>query len=297
MSAVPESYGPVADANRIRREIQRLSQEQSRALEAAMYMGMSPTEQDKYDHRQRQIAELLKQITAVSVGDISKVSARMVELSLQQTQSEETLPWTVSDTPGSVSSPLPWTRSDIQSAQSSAQPDEAPRTGVRNGVVPAAAVRHTHQSHVAPSESKIPVFKNLYSWANGIVRDWSRRTAGMAPLLALGISAKLKITADSRPWQHWKHASRKFSMLMARAPVFLKNTFAFARPYRCRDCHREVGFRSRPRTVMECYILPLLLMQPVRCAACFRRDYWLIFTTVREHRHRDEESTHHIHAA
>lgn len=23
-------------------------------------------------------------------------------------------------------------------------------------------------------------------------------------------------------------------------------------------------------------------MQPVRCAECFRRDYWLIFTPVRE---------------
>jgi hypothetical protein len=295
MSAVPESYLPVADANRIRREIKGLSQEQSRALETAMYMGMSSTEQDKYDHRQRQIAELLKQITAVGAGNLSKVSARMVELSLQQTQREETLPRTVSDNPGSVSSPLPWTRTDIRTAQSSAQGDEEPRTGTRNAVVPAAAPRHPHLSHFAPSESRIPIFRVLYSWAGGALEEWSRRTAGMAQLLAPRLSANLNITAYSQPWRRLKHASRKFSMLMARAPVFLENKFAFARPYRCRDCHREVGFRSRPRTFMECYILPLLLVQPVRCAACFRRDYWLIFTTVRKRPHHDDETTHHIH--
>jgi hypothetical protein len=32
----------------------------------------------------------------------------------------------------------------------------------------------------------------------------------------------------------------------------------------------------------ERYILPLLLLKPVRCGECFRRDYRLIFTPVRE---------------
>ena len=40
---------------------------------------------------------------------------------------------------------------------------------------------------------------------------------------------------------------------------------------------------------MERYILPLTLIQPVRCAECFRRDYRLIFTPVREH---DETASH-----
>jgi hypothetical protein len=56
----------------------------------------------------------------------------------------------------------------------------------------------------------------------------------------------------------------------------------FAQPYRCRDCGSEVGFRSRRRTVTERYVLPLLLLQPVRCGECFRRDYRLIFTPVHE---------------
>jgi hypothetical protein len=43
-----------------------------------------------------------------------------------------------------------------------------------------------------------------------------------------------------------------------------------------------VGFRSRRRTFAERFLLPLLLLKPVRCGECFRRDYRLIFTPVRE---------------
>lgn len=53
-------------------------------------------------------------------------------------------------------------------------------------------------------------------------------------------------------------------------------------PYRCHDCGSDVGFRSRRRTLSERYLLPLFLMQPVRCGECFRRDYRLIFVQVRD---------------
>jgi len=52
--------------------------------------------------------------------------------------------------------------------------------------------------------------------------------------------------------------------------------------FRCRDCSSEVGFRSRRRSVFERYLLPLLLLKPVRCGECFRRDYRLIFTEVKD---------------
>lgn len=52
--------------------------------------------------------------------------------------------------------------------------------------------------------------------------------------------------------------------------------------YHCDDCGGDVGYRSRPRTFSESYLLPLFLLQPVRCAECFRRDYRLIFMPVRE---------------
>ena len=56
----------------------------------------------------------------------------------------------------------------------------------------------------------------------------------------------------------------------------------FGPPYRCRDCGSEVGFRSRRRTLTERFILPLFLLQPVRCGECFRRDYRMIFTPVHD---------------
>lgn len=53
-------------------------------------------------------------------------------------------------------------------------------------------------------------------------------------------------------------------------------------PYRCPDCGSNDGFRSRRRTFTERFLLPVFLMQPVRCGECFRRDYRLIFVHVRE---------------
>jgi hypothetical protein len=79
----------------------------------------------------------------------------------------------------------------------------------------------------------------------------------------------------------------------ARAAQFLVDRLAAIKVYRCRDCGREVGFRSRARTFMECYILPLFLMQPIRCAACFRRDYWSIITRVRKRSHYDPDGPDH----
>jgi len=56
--------------------------------------------------------------------------------------------------------------------------------------------------------------------------------------------------------------------------------------YRCNDCGCLQGFRSRPRTLTEKYLLPLFLLRPVRCAKCFRRDYKSLFLSIPERPHR-----------
>lgn len=48
--------------------------------------------------------------------------------------------------------------------------------------------------------------------------------------------------------------------------------------FQCRDCRGRVGLRSRCRNFSERYILPIFLLQPVRCEKCFRRDYRIVFT-------------------
>jgi hypothetical protein len=52
--------------------------------------------------------------------------------------------------------------------------------------------------------------------------------------------------------------------------------------FHCEDCGSEIGFRSRRRSFFERYFLPIFLLQPVRCAECFRRDYRLVFVPVKE---------------
>jgi len=52
--------------------------------------------------------------------------------------------------------------------------------------------------------------------------------------------------------------------------------------FHCDDCGSDVGFRSRRRTFSERYLLPVFLLQPVRCAECFRRDYRFLFMPVNE---------------
>ena len=259
MSAVPQFCTPTADANRIRREIERLSQEQTKALEMAMCVDMSPAEQAQYDHRHREIVELLRQLTPVDAGDVSKVSAKMVELSIQEPQCDPTLRDTRKSAP--VSSPLFWLPNDAQGITLPSFEDAGRKeSAVRR---PAAAATHLNQQENATPRTRKFTF--------------ARRILGLFALSA------------GRSGIRQRTGTLIAHLSTARAAQFLVGRLSAMRVYRCRDCGREVGFRSRPRTFMECHLLPLFLMQPIRCAACFRRDYWSIITTVRKHSHRDDE--------
>jgi hypothetical protein len=52
--------------------------------------------------------------------------------------------------------------------------------------------------------------------------------------------------------------------------------------FHCDDCGGDTGFRSRRRTFSERYLLPIFLLQPVRCVECFRRDYRSLFMPVKD---------------
>jgi hypothetical protein len=52
--------------------------------------------------------------------------------------------------------------------------------------------------------------------------------------------------------------------------------------FHCYDCGSDAGFRSRRRSFFERCLLPILLLKPVRCAECFRRDYRLLFVPVKQ---------------
>jgi hypothetical protein len=41
----------------------------------------------------------------------------------------------------------------------------------------------------------------------------------------------------------------------------------------CRGCGGDEAFRSRPRGFFEKHVLPMLMLQPVRCERCDHRSY------------------------
>ncbi len=52
----------------------------------------------------------------------------------------------------------------------------------------------------------------------------------------------------------------------------------FFEEFHCRGCGGQEAYRSRARGFFERYVLPLLLLQPVRCERCYHRSY--IFRTI-----------------
>jgi hypothetical protein len=55
-----------------------------------------------------------------------------------------------------------------------------------------------------------------------------------------------------------------------------------SRQYQCPDCGGYEGSRSRRRNSVEKYILPLLMLQPVRCLNCYRRTHVSILFNLAE---------------
>lgn len=55
----------------------------------------------------------------------------------------------------------------------------------------------------------------------------------------------------------------------------------FANEFHCSDCRGKEAYTSRRRTFLEKYVLPFLLLRPVRCANCYRRDTASVFTPAR----------------
>jgi hypothetical protein len=59
------SAKPLPDAEQIRQELERLAEEQNKALEMAIYVGMNRSEQKQYDERHEKIVTLLRRLTTL----------------------------------------------------------------------------------------------------------------------------------------------------------------------------------------------------------------------------------------
>jgi hypothetical protein len=47
----------------------------------------------------------------------------------------------------------------------------------------------------------------------------------------------------------------------------------FSKEFHCPSCGADDAYHSRPRGFFEAYVLPVFLLQPVRCDRCYMRSY------------------------
>jgi hypothetical protein len=105
-------------------------------------------------------------------AELSQLSAKLVELSLQEAQRDLTLRGTVSNKLSAVSSPLLWPSTDVQRiAQPTGESIGRPGTAARKAAVAAITPLNPPQAHGTPRESKIPNLAVLYSRATVILRE------------------------------------------------------------------------------------------------------------------------------
>ncbi len=126
----------------------------------------------------------------------SRLSAQMVELSLQEAQRQRTLGSAVPNKVSSGSSPLPWP-SDVQRI---AQPptESIARPGMAAPKVALAAVTSLNPPHTrgTPRESRIPNFAVLYSRAAVILRETTNHWNAVSRILRDWL-AKLRVSGSA----------------------------------------------------------------------------------------------------
>ena len=101
-----------------------------------------------------------------SFAEFSKLTAKMVELSLQEAQRQRTLRGPVPDKLSAVPSPLLWPSTDVQRT-----PERPAESAGRPGTGAAATPLTRPQAHGTPGGLRIANFAVLYSRATIILRE------------------------------------------------------------------------------------------------------------------------------
>ena len=162
-------------------------------------------------------------------AEFSRLSAKMVELSIQEAQRDLTLRGLVPNKLSAVSSPLLWPSNDVQRiAQPPAESAGRPKTVAPKAAVAAATPINPPQTHRAPSDLRIPNFAVLYSRATVIFREmtnyWNEvpRTLGswLARLRVTGSAAVANLHGC------WKSVQKDHTLAVFRARILGRLTMA-----------------------------------------------------------------------
>jgi hypothetical protein len=133
---------------------------------------------------------------AARFAEFSRLSVKMVDLSLQEAQRDPTLRGTVPNQLSAVSSPLLWPSTALQTvAEPLAKSAGRPGTAVPRAAVAAVTPLNPPQAHGTPRELRIPNFAVLYSRARVILRDMTDYWNGVPRTLGSWL-ARLRVTGS-----------------------------------------------------------------------------------------------------
>ena len=128
--------------------------------------------------------------------EFSKLSAQMVELSLQEAQRERTLRGASPNNPSTVAPHLFWP-TDIQNiARSTTESVERPGTAARKSALAAATPINPPQAQGSPRQLRIPNFAVVYSRATVILRSRTKYWNEVARTLVSRLG-KLRVTGSA----------------------------------------------------------------------------------------------------
>jgi hypothetical protein len=169
---------------------------------------------------------------AARFAEFSRLSVKMVDLSLQEAQRDPTLRGTVRNHLSAVSSPLLWPSTAVQRvAEPPAESAGRPGTAVPRAAVAAAMPLNPQQAHRTPRELRIPNFAVLYSQARVILRDMTNYWNGVPRALGSWL-ARLRVTGSESVGNLrgcWKSVLHDYQLATFRARLFGGITIAAQR--------------------------------------------------------------------
>src|SRR5579864_148385 len=155
-------------------------------------------------------------------AEFSKLSAQLVELSLQEAQRDPTLRGAVPNKLSEVSSPLLWPSPDVQRiAQPPTENTGGPGTAARKAAVAATTPLSPPQAHGTPRELRLPHFAVLYSRATVNLRGMTSYSNEVPRILGSWL-AGLRVSGSVAVGNlrlYWKSVQKDHRLATLRARV------------------------------------------------------------------------------
>jgi hypothetical protein len=163
--------------------------------------------------------------------EFSKLSAQMVELSLQEAQRERTLRGASPKDPSTVSSPSLWPTDVQRITESPAESGGGPNTVAPKATIAAPMPLNPPQAHGTYPGLRLPNFAVLYSWATVILREMTNYRNEVPRMLGSWL-ATLRVTGSDAVGNlrgRWNSVQKDHRLATFRARILGRFTIAAQR--------------------------------------------------------------------